>query len=80
MLNFVSSVVAFFFSPFSTLDVFFPLTKNWIGNERRRRGQATKRPKRATAPSKYIPGAKRKKSANSIFKSEFLSGEQGNWA
>ena len=70
-----------FFSPFSTLDVFFPLTKNWIGNERRRRGQATKRPtKRATAPSKYIPGAKRKKSAYSIFKSEFLSVEQGNWA
>ena len=78
MLNFVSSVVAFFF-PFSTLDVFFPLTKNWIGNERRRKGQATKRPtKRATAIPKYIPGAKRKKSAYAIFKSEFLSGEKGN--
>ena len=70
-----------FFSPFSTLDVLFPLRKNWIGNERRRRGQATKRPaRRATAIPKYIPGAKRKELANSIFKSEFLSGEQGNWA
>ena len=79
MLNFVSSVVAFFF-PFLTLDVLFPLTKNWIGNERRRRGQATKTPKRATAPSKYTPGAKRKKSAYLIFKSKFISSKQGNWA
>ena len=67
-----------FFSPFSTLDVFFPLTKNWIGNERRRRGQATKRPTKRAAIPKYIPGAKRKKSAYAIFKSEFLSGEKGN--
>ena len=67
-----------FFSPFSTLDVFFPLAKNWIGNERRRRGQATKRPTKRAAIPKYIPGAKRKKSAYAIFKSEFLSGEKGN--
>ena len=77
MLNFVSSAVAFF-PPFSTLDVLFPLTKNWIGNERKRRGQATKRTRRLTAQAKYIPGAKRRKSAYSILKCKFLSSEQGN--
>ena len=51
----------------------------FVCNKRSRRGQATKRPtKRATAIPKYIPGAKRKKSAYAIFKSEFLSGEKGN--
>ena len=79
MLKFVSSVVAFF-SPFLTLDDFFPFTKNWIGNERKRKGQANKRPRRLTARAKYIPCAKRKKSAYSILKCKFLSSEQGNWA
>ena len=79
MLNLVSSVDAFF-SAFSTLDVLFPLTKNWIGNERKRRGQAKRRPRRPTAQAKHIPGAKRKKSAYSIFKSKFIPTKPGNWA
>ncbi|XP_044168823.1 uncharacterized protein LOC122953034 isoform X3 [Acropora millepora] len=52
--------------------------KNWIGNERKRKGLATKRGPRnpENNVSKYMPSQKRKKSSYSVFKSTFLSSDQ----
>ena len=79
MLNFVSSVVAFFFPIFNAW-CFFPFNKelDWEWEKKKRAGN--KEAEESNSAIKYIPGEKRKKSAYSIFKSEFLSVEQGNWA
>ena len=71
---------AFSFSELLTLDTSLLFTsKNWIGNERKRRGLAIKRgPRDLVNTLKYVPGQKRKKSGYSVFKSSFLSGEKGN--
>lgn len=54
------------------------LSKNWIGNERKRKGLALKRaPRDPTNTLKYVPGQKRKKSSYSVFKSTYLSSETG---
>ncbi|XP_015759496.1 PREDICTED: uncharacterized protein LOC107338777 isoform X1 [Acropora digitifera] len=52
--------------------------KNWIGNERKRKGLATKRGPRNPENNmfKYMPSQKRKKSSYSVFKSTFLSSDQ----
>jgi len=52
------------------------LSKNWIGNERKRKGLASKRaPRDPTNTLKYVLGQKRKKSSYSVFKSTYLSSE-----
>jgi len=70
--------VFFFWSylnPFDTSFLF--ISKNLIGNERRRRGLAIKRGLRDPVNTpKYVPGQKRKKSGYSVFKSSSLSGEK----
>ena len=53
------------------------LSKDWIGNERKRKGLASKRGPRQPNTLKYVPGQKRKKSVYSVFKSTFLSSEEG---
>lgn len=57
----------------------FYISKYWIGNERKRRGLATKRGPRDSdnGAQKYVLGKKRKKSGYSVFKSAFLSSEKG---
>jgi len=51
--------------------------KDWIGNERKRKGLASKRGPRQPNTLKYVPGQKRKKSVYPVFKSTFLSSEEG---
>lgn len=67
-----------YLNPFDTSFLF--ISKNWIGNERRRRGLAIKRGLRDPVNTpKYVPGQKRKKSGYSVFKSSSLSGEKGKF-
>lgn len=53
--------------------------KDWIGNEKKRKGIAVKRVanKKNKKQKTYIPGKLRKKSAYSVFKSDFLGSEEG---
>jgi len=67
-----------YLNPFDTSFLF--ISKNWIGNERKRRGLAIKRgPRDPVNSPKYVPGQKRKKSGYSVFKSSFLSGKKGKF-
>ena len=79
-VEFGIQVLLHFFFPIFNAWCFVPFNKelDWEWKEKKRPGnQEAERP---TAQAKYIPGAKRKKSAYSFFKSKFLSSEQGNWA
>ncbi|KAJ7384135.1 Zinc finger and BTB domain-containing protein 8A [Desmophyllum pertusum] len=51
--------------------------KDSIGNERKRKGIAVKRVANKDSKKTYIPGKLRKKSAYSVFKSDFLGSEEG---
>ena len=68
------------FFPIFNAWCFFPFNKelDWEWEKKKRAGN--KEAEESNSAIKYIPGAKRKKSAYCIFKSEFLSVEQGNWA
>ena len=56
------------------------MLQNWIGNEKKRRGLAVKRNRVPAREAKtYVEGKLRKKSAFSVFKSEFLA-KEGKWS
>ena len=54
-------------------------SKNWIGNERKRRGLVRTGPRDMVNTLKDVLGPKWKKSGYSVFKSSFLSGKKGKF-